>query len=348
MTWLLALLKNDCGVEKTDCRFVHLLHEEPAGAHLKPTAKQVATSMPRFRATIEESAPKVIIPMGSEAVRAIMGVQPSKVGIEDIRGYVLDTTYQGKVVDLVKTHIGVYMTSNKAAGRSKGDPKFKMVKTPTAPPTPYNYNGYIIATYSPIQVQKSGYKLMWALRADLDRAVRAANGNLNIINEKLSYYTSLDDAGAREFYAGPMVAFDIETMGIGSRTVQCISFSDGKRTHTIPWNAETRSWVNTQLAIPGILFILHNAAFDIPILRDSGVIFPSYFEYWDSMFAAVVLQPDLSKGLGRVAPLYLDIRAWKWKHLSEANPELYSAMDSFITYWLAFEQADLMKQMEAM
>jgi hypothetical protein len=242
----------------------------------------------------------------------------------------------------------VYATANKKIGRQKGDPKFKLVKSPTTPPTPYNYSGYIIPTYSPIQVQKSGYKLMWAMRADLDRAVRAVSGQLNIINENIEYYTSLDDAGARVFYQGPLVAFDIETMGIDSRVVQCISFSDGQRTHTIPWNAETRSWVNTQFSMPGILFAGHNLAFDIPILRDAGVVFPEYFEYWDTMFGGVVLQPDLPKGLGKMAPLYLDIRPWKWSHISQANPEHYSAMDSFITYWLAYEQADLMKQMEAM
>jgi hypothetical protein len=346
MKWLYTLLKHDCQIDMADVRILHLLHEEPAGANLRPTALQVRTALPRFRKAVEASYPKVIVPMGPDAVKAIMGIQPSSVGIEDCRGYVLDKTYQGVVLEGTLEQVGSYANKNKIKGIEKGDPKYKTVVRSVKPPLPLRFSGHIIPAYSPIQVQKSGYTLTWAFKADLDRAARAVRDELNVVNKDLQFFTSLDEPGARNIYTGDMVAFDIETMGIGSRVVDCISFSDGKRTHTLKWTSQIRQWCNTLFAQPNIMFIGHNLAFDMPILRDAGIVFPDYFRYWDTMFAGVMLQPDLMKGLGKMAPLYLDIKPWKWRHLSEADPALYSAMDSYVTYLLAVEQLDLLRQIE--
>jgi DNA polymerase I-like protein with 3'-5' exonuclease and polymerase domains len=54
-----------------------------------------------------------------------------------------------------------------------------------------------------------------------------------------------------------------------------------------------------------------------------------------SMFGAVVIQPDLHKGLGRCATIYLDVTPWKWHALKDAEPELYAAKDALVTAWLA-------------
>jgi DNA polymerase-1 len=51
------------------------------------------------------------------------------------------------------------------------------------------------------------------------------------------------------------------------------------------------------------------------------------------MVAAHLLQPDLYKGLGRSASLYLDLQSWK--HKSEDAPEEYNAKDAFYTWKLA-------------
>jgi DNA polymerase I-like protein with 3'-5' exonuclease and polymerase domains len=63
------------------------------------------------------------------------------------------------------------------------------------------------------------------------------------------------------------------------------------------------------------------------------------------MFGAVVLQPDLHKGLGRCATVYLDVTPWKWTSLKDAFPELYAAKDALVTAWLARVQITVMKML---
>lgn len=350
MRWLWDILKDDCGIDSTECRIVYVIEEEPDGASLKPTKKQLDRNIDRFREEMQESDPKVIVPLGPEAFRAVTGKLDANVGIEDARGYCLDKSYCGKTIVPVRTQIGVYANKNKAKGIEKGDAKFKFVKTPIDPPLPLNYAGYIIPAYSQVQVQKSGFKTSYAFKADLIRASMVVHNRLRLHDADFKFHRDLSgDAGI--FYTDPIMAFDIETLGIGSDVVDRISFSNGTRTHTLKWNAETKAWVQKQFDLAaqlGILCVAHNSMFDIPRLRMAGIVFPENIRWYDTMLGGVVLQPDLPKGLGRMAPLYLNIRPWKWRHLADADPELYSALDSFITALLAMEQIEALKELEAM
>jgi hypothetical protein len=47
------------------------------------------------------------------------------------------------------------------------------------------------------------------------------------------------------------------------------------------------------------------------------------------MYAAQLLQPDLPKGLGRAASIYLDLTPWK--HTADDQPEAYNAKDAYVT-----------------
>ena len=351
MRWLWDILKDDCEIDPTECRVVHVIEDEPAGANMRPTKAQLAKEEARFRAEMEESDPRVIVPLGPDAFQAVMGKMEENVGIEDARGYCITRKLCGKTIVPVRTKMGTYANSNKVKGITKGDPKYKMVKTPIDPPLPLNYTGYIIPAYSQVQVQKSGFKLSFAFKTDLIRAGLAMRGQLVRHDEGFWYYTGFYDLGATALYTAPLLAFDIETLGIGSDVVDRISFSDGKRTHTLPWNLQTKRWVQEQFdyaAEHGILLVAHNSMFDIPRLKAAGIVFSDKCKFFDTMLAGVMLQPDLPKGLGRMAPLYLNIGPWKWRHLSSANPELYSALDSFVTALLAIEQIAAMKELEEM
>lgn len=349
MRWMWDILKDDCGVDKSECRLVYVIEEEPEGANFKPTKTQLANHAQRFRREMEESKPKVVVPLGPDAFRAVVGVLPSSVGIEDARGYCLTPAFFGTTLEKINTQIGTYATSNKTRGIKKGDPKYKLVSTKVPPPMPKNYTGVVIPAYSQIQVQKSGFKLSYAFKADLIRAAKAARGTLRMQD---TFVYARDIVGANgDDYDTDLLAFDIETLGIGSDVVDRISFSDGQRTHTIPWNADTKVWVQRQFDLAAknnTLLVGHNLMFDIPRLRMAGIVFPENARFYDTMLAGVMLQPDLPKGLGRMAPLYLNITPWKWRHLSEADPEFYSAKDSYITALLAREQIDALREIEEM
>jgi DNA polymerase-1 len=79
-----------------------------------------------------------------------------------------------------------------------------------------------------------------------------------------------------------------------------------------------------ELAIKGRPIIIHNSQFDVPLLEAEGITFGG--DIWDSLMAAVQVQPDLYKGLNSVASLLLDIE--RWKHKGEAEPERYNATDA--------------------
>jgi hypothetical protein len=356
MRWMWDVLKDDCSIDPTECRIVYVIEEEPEGSSLRPTQRQLTANEARFRKEMEASSPKVIVPLGPDAFRAVTGKMDKNVGIEDARGYCIDRRLCGKTIVPVRTQVGTYATSNKSRGITKGDPKFKMIKTPIDPPLPLNYIGLIIPAYSQVQVQKSGFKLSFAFKADLIRAGLAARGRLKRSDEQFWYHTDLNEPrkngyGPQDFYTKKLLAFDIETLGIGSDVVDRISFSDGTRTHTLPWTLPVKQWVQAQFdwaSAHGIMLVAHNSMFDIPRLKMAGIVFDSRLKFYDTMLAGVMLQPDLPKGLGRMAPLYLNIAPWKWRHLSEANPELYSALDSYITALLALEQIEALKELEMM
>lgn len=337
--WLFNVIEDDCGVRRTDCRIVYLLDEPPAGASGAPTKTQVAAAAPRVRHEIEASSPAVIVAMGPYVFRAITGLTA---GIEDARGYVL--SMRGTVAEREMRQVGNYAT-RKPGKYNVGDPKMKLVTVQAPPAAPAEVP--LIATYSPKAVEKSGYKNMWALKRDLQRAADVSRAACRYDDDNFWYHEDLEGLGESD-YGGDLLAFDIETAGKNSTVVTQISFSDGHRTHTLRWNEEVRAWSQRQfdLAVSrGVLLVGHNLMFDIPILTKAGIVFSEQARLYDTMFGGVQLQPDLFKGLGRMAPLYLNLREpWKWEEIKTLSEEHYSAKDSFITALLAHRQIVMMKE----
>ncbi len=74
-------------------------------------------------------------------------------------------------------------------------------------------------------------------------------------------------------------------------------------------------------------FGAHNSGYDIPrlIYNEVKLIEPAH----DLMDAWHMLQSDLPKGLGFVAPFFSDLGAWK--HLADTDPATYAAMDGIQT-----------------
>ena len=352
LRWLWVALLDNLGVRETDCRVVSMLDGPAEGAHDGPTAAQLAKNADRFRADMLESCPRLTIPMGPHAFRAVTGL---RIGIEDARGYVLGPEYMGKVDKRVKVQVGVYKT-NKKGKYAAGDPRMGNATIGVSPPLPGNYTdkfGPVLPMYALRQNQMSQFKLSWVMVTDLRRAFRVVDGSFGYGDETFTYYVRPGILASRQgeeipaLYLPDMdskfVAFDIETVG-RTNVVKQLNMSDGVRTVAYPWTEEVRLWAQQQFDQPDVLWIGHNLMFDIPRLKLAGIVFPENAVFFDTMLAAAMLQPDVPKGLGKVASMYLDTRPWKWPSLVEKDEDVYSALDAWNTRLVALQLIDAMQE----
>lgn len=95
---------------------------------------------------------------------------------------------------------------------------------------------------------------------------------------------------------------------------------------TVPWTAEYLHHIQALLAHtrPQVYW---NASFDVPRLQAKGIRLGG--KALDFMWAWHILQSDLPRGLGFVAPFYSRFGAWK--HLSHTSPGKYAAIDAVQT-----------------
>ena len=337
--WLQLL---GCGIKKSEVRIVYMLNEPPAGSNGKGLVAQFRTARERFESEVAKSKAKVIIPMGGDALRALTGIEET---IFDARGYLLTQEFFRPVPFDVYKQIGTYATNNKARGIAKGDPKMKWVKE-ERPGLLGKFKGFVIPSFTLDHIRTEAFAVKPAFKEDLLRAVRAKNDELNRIDEDLEYWSDFSTCikngekvtrkqGLFGYKWDSLIAVDIETHGVNNEVIDLVSFSDGKMTASLEWNEDVRKYLNSLFALKDCLFAFHNSPFDLPRLVANGVVIPEKVidkQVFDTMFGAVVIQPDLHKGLGRVASVYLDLAPWKWRTLIDADQRFYSAKDSFVLF----------------
>ena len=341
MSWFLAKLLA-AGVQKTDVRFVYVLDEAPMGANGKPTKEQLRRASPRFRSEIEASSPRVVLPMGGLPLELLTGIH---LPIFDTRGYLIEPSLFHTVEEDVYTQVGVYATNSKATGRKKGDPKMKWTKQAAAPLLQWK-TATVIPLFTLDHIRIEGFSLSPVLKEDLLRARRVAEGKVRPLDERAKLVYQPNEFLGTFFPQSKWVAIDIETHGVDNEVIDLVSFSDGVTACSFEWTEQVRQMVERLFALPDVYFALHNSPFDLPRLIANGVHIDQKVidtRVFDTMFGAVLLQPDLHKSLGRPASLYLDIRPWKWRTLSQADPKRYSALDSYYTALLAQVQSRVME-----
>lgn len=328
------------GIKKSDTRIVYLIDEPPQAAGGRATKAQLRVAASRFEEEINESNPKVVIPMGGPALYALTGIEQT---IFDARGYLIRDSLHCPVMQDVYTQVGVYKNKSKT-GAAKGDPKMKWTKQ--AGKALLTGRGLtVIPTFTLDHIRVEGFALSPVLKEDLLRARRVVEGTCRPVDAGFTYCRTVEEFSVQPFPSGPFVAVDIETHGVDNEVIDLVSFSDGHVTVSFEWSEQVRKVIEKLFALPDVCFTLHNSPFDLPRLRDNGVyIAQDVIEtrVFDTMFGAVVIQPDLHKSLGRVASLYLDCEPWKWRSISEADPRRYSALDSYMTALLAQQQARVM------
>lgn len=342
-----------CGIKKTEVRLVFMIDEPPANAGNKASKAQLRSARARFALDMKRSSPKVALPMGTDAFFALTGINE---GIFDARGYVIRKDLFHPVPTEVWKQVGTYVNASKATGAKAGDPKMKWVKEGRPGLLGANFKGIVIPVYTLDHIRTEQFAVKPAFKEDILRAWRAAHGKLVEMDKDFKYYSTLEELPPLKAW-GDIVAIDIETHGVDNEVIDLVSFSDGVHTAALDWTEGARLWVE-KLFKTKRLFAVHNSPFDIPRLLANGVnIAPAVIDtrVFDTMFGAVVVQPDLHKSLGRVASLYIDMGPWKtasrnkvpthWRVMVNANPRKYAAKDSFATVWIAKSLIAIMKSL---
>jgi DNA polymerase I len=294
------------GLERSDCHTV-----------------DVSGEIDSFEEQIALSGAKVLIALG-RAFHAITGLQ----GAEDkLRGYCYEPSEIRDITIRSREQIGFYQTTRKKAGEvlhAKGDPKFGVVTRQRRLTLPPDLR-WIIPTFDPRKIEQARFKTLPALKADITRAIRALSPDFRLLDTQYvdRPFMSSGETG--------IMAFDIETIGFSS-AIERIGVATGAGTWTAAWSTTAKACFQAMLDNNPTLLIGHNLAFDIPRLELAGVQFPEV-DLFDTMMGAHLIQPDLYKGLEKVASLYLDLKAWK--HLSKDDPASYNATDATVTLYLA-------------
>lgn len=125
-----------------------------------------------------------------------------------------------------------------------------------------------------------------------------------------------------------------------SKTIDRISFSIGPSAllgptgpRSTPHEAVSVPWIEPFISISKQILaapndkLFWNFDFDVPRLEDADCSVNGRIV--DVMWLFHFLFPDLPRGLGNVAPFYTNVP--EWKSQSQAQPEYYSAMDSYVT-----------------
>jgi hypothetical protein len=357
--WFWKLTCQECKIDKTDIRVVFILDEEPAGANggiLKP---QLRASWHRFEREIKESTPRVVLPMGSTALYYLTGIDTP--GIFQTRGYVLTKKYFKTFEKEVWKQYAEYKTTNKVKGYQIGDPRCKWMVEALPCLLGPEFPGTVIPIYQLDHIRTEGFANKPAVKEDICRARRAMTGSLAMVDEGFEYYTDIntmsngtvswvaDRALLQTDWREDILAIDIETHGVDNEVIDCVSFSDGYTSASLPWTQFVRDYLISFFRRDcETVYLFHNSQFDVPRLQAAGVVISQKvidYQLFCTMFGAVILQPDLLKGLGAVATVYMDLEPWKWRWLSETNPVFYSAKDAFVTAWLGRQEIAVMKSL---
>lgn len=196
----------------------------------------------------------------------------------------------------------------------------------------------VIPSFHPSFIMQGQAKFQSVLMFALRRAQEVARGEW----QRAPVRYVLDDYEAMRRYLADspidLLAMDIETPRSSKLDEETVDEEDASYTiiraslsHT-SGTACSFPWIEPFIGLArgaverAEVVIMHNEAFDRPRLEAQGF---SFREVHDSMWSWHFLQSDLPKGLGFVAPFYYD--GPSWKHLNEAQPDFYSAVDADAT-----------------
>ncbi len=318
------------GIDRAECLVAYAVPCWPANKSGSPSKAQIYEHWDRLDDVLRAFKGSVVITIGSAALLRVTGMLNQKgnpLGVLDARGYVIQPRDFRRQRRRKRVVTGYYKRDCKSG--KKGDPKRAnklVVEDVVVPPN----MDYLIPVLDPEGIARSAYATIPALRADLGRAARAAAGNLDLID-----MPSYGQVAVHPPISAKRVTIDIETpMPPNDWVIERVSLAwseEGKTVcWTAPWTEHTQTIIQAVMANASIIKCFHNRSFDIPRLDAAGC--PAKGTVLDTMWGAQTMLPDLAKGLGRCATIYLDVTPWK--DSSTADPKGYSAKDAYVQHAL--------------
>ena len=211
---------------------------------------------------------------------------------------------------------------------------------------PTYHNGrWIIPTFHPSHLLQGAHNLLGTMLFDIGRALEVANGRWEPDEPELLVDPPLDwfmawaaehiATARRNPEATPWLVIDTETQQKMTGKAEDELEDDEKDLivrvnfcnnpdfgFTVPFIGPYIPTIRSLCEAPGVKVLWHER-FDIPILAKAGIKVAQ--PILDFMLGWHVLQSDLPKGLGFVAPFYS--KAGAWKHTSVTDPGPYAAKD---------------------
>lgn len=212
------------------------------------------------------------------------------------------------------------------SGPRKGQPK--PVRGPAFVPTGIQWIRGVVGALHPAAVMRTGFKDILRLQVAAAMAEELADGAVPYTGPAADSFVRSLGPGAERVSNSRCVAFDIENPD--RVNIAQIGFaSDEGPVVSVGWSPQAKAFTKKLLeGDGGPVLIAHNAQYDVAHLRSEGIEVNEQ-RLVDTMLAAQLLQPDLPKGLGKVAQRYLLLTPWK--HLDEEDLALYNAMDADVT-----------------
>jgi hypothetical protein len=213
---------------------------------------------------------------------------------------------------------------------------------------------WVVPSYHPSHLARGAFNLFGVMRFDFERAKHVAEHGWEVEDTELvedpdvwwfREWAEVYLAAVAEDPWGIWLAVDIETpdkakkvdegeLKIADRDYQItrVNFSYNRNQGvTVPFHGPYIEIIKRLLEALGVK-CFWNANYDVPRLRSKGIAVAQ--PIWDFMWAWHVLQSDLPRGLGFVAPFYSTYGPWK--HLSDTEPVKYAAIDGVQTLRVAF------------
>lgn len=209
----------------------------------------------------------------------------------------------------------------------------------------------VVPTFHPAFLLRGNQKLTGVMAFDFQVALKVARGQWQeeptslLVDPGVGYFASWvsDYEEACKGDNPPWLAVDIETaqklegkdegeLEDKEDIIIRINFAcNPDEGLTVPWNEAYIPYIQRLLntSAPKCFW---NARYDVPRLRREGISISG--AALDFMWAWHVLQSDLPRGLGFVAPFYSTFGPWK--HLSGPDPGRYAAIDAVQTLRVAF------------
>lgn len=193
-------------------------------------------------------------------------------------------------------------------------------------------HGNVIPTFHPAAVLRD-YGQRPVVISDLDRARRHVTEGLKETLRTIKIPESRQDLEEMFGRLGQhaLISADVETE---AQQITCISLSPTSTlSYVVPiwakhepgWSAwslatEVYFWSELRKLAQARRLLFHNCVYDLSYLHEYGID-PAWCPH-DTMLLHHAAQPELKKGLGFMASLYLDNGSWKWmrtKSLKDIN-----------------------------